>query len=126
MDLRSLAGRPLSAGSSKGWVLAGILVVVLAAAIGRNRNVILLASFAVLTIYSIVDPLLVAGRSGPWPRLAMVSVAGWMVLFILGAGVSQTMGSDAMVFLFPMMVFPVALLLGGLVRLVRGRTRKVP
>jgi hypothetical protein len=56
----------------------------------------------------------------------MLSVAGWMVLFMLGAGVSQTMGSDAMVFLFPMMVFPVALLLGGLVRLVRGRTRKVP
>ena len=126
MDLRSLVRRPLPDGSSKGLVLAGILVVVLAAAIGRNRNVVLLASFAVLTIYSIVDPLVVARRSGPWPRLAMLSVAGWMVLFMLGAGVSQTMGSDAMIFLFPMMVFPVALLLGGLLRLVRGRTRRVP
>jgi len=107
-------------------VIAGILVVAVAAAISRDRNVTVLAAFAASTVYSIVDPFLVAARSGPWPRLAMLSVAGWMVLFVLGAGVSQSMGSDAMVFLFPMMVFPVALLLGGLVRLVRGRTGKVP
>jgi hypothetical protein len=49
-----------------------------------------------------------------------------MVLFMIGAAASQTMGSDAEVFLLPFMVFPVTLILGGLVRLVRRALRRVP
>ena len=86
----------------------------------------LAADFGALTLYSFLDPLLVAARPGSWIRLAMLSLAGWMVLFMVGAAASQKMGSDAMVFLFPFMVFPVTLILGGLVRIVRGRTQKVP
>ena len=120
---RAFASRPLSAGSSQGFVIAAIVVVSAAALIGRSRSAILAADFGALTLYSILDPLLVAARPGSWVRLAMLSLAGWMVLFMIGAAVSQTMGSDAMVFLFPFMVFPVTLILGGLVRLVRRRTR---
>jgi hypothetical protein len=107
-------------------VIAAIVVISAAALVGRSRNAILMADFGALTLYSILDPLLVAARTGSWLRLAMLSVGGWMVLFVIGAAASQKMGSDAMVFLFPFMVFPVTLILGGLVRLVRGRLHKVP
>jgi hypothetical protein len=121
-----VASRPLSVGSSQGFVIAGLLVVSAAALIGRSRGAILAADFGALTLYSILDPLLVAARPGSWIRLAMLSLAGWMVLFMVGAAASQKMGSDAEVFLFPFMLFPVTLILGGLVRLVRRATHKVP
>lgn len=123
---RALASRPLSAGSSQGFVIASIVVISAAALIGRSRGAILAADFGALTLYSFLDPLLVAARPGSWSLLAMRSLAGWMVLFVIGAAAAQTMGSDAMVFLFPFMLFPVTLILGGLVRLVRRATHKVP
>ena len=107
-------------------MIAGLAVVSAAALIGRSRSAILVADFGALTLYSILDPLLVASRPGSWLRLAMLSLGGWMVLFMVGAAASQKMGSDATVFLLPFMVFPVTLILGGLLRLGRGRRHKVP
>jgi hypothetical protein len=122
----AFVSRPLSSGSSRGLVIAGLVVISAAALIGRSRSAILVADFGALTLYSILDPLLVASRPGSWWRLAMLSLGGWMVLFMVGAAASQKMGSDAEVFLFPFMVFPVTLILGGLVRLVRRALRRVP
>jgi hypothetical protein len=107
-------------------VIAAIVVISAAAVIGRTRGAILVADFGALTLYSCLDPLLVARRPGSWFGLAARSLAGWMVLFMIGAAASEKMGSDAMVFLFPFMLFPVTLTLGGLVRLARRRTSRVP
>jgi hypothetical protein len=123
---RTLVSRPLSSGSSKGFVIAGLVVVFAAALIGRSRGAIVAADFGALTLYSLLDPLLVGSRRGSWLGLAMGSLTGWMVLFMVGAAASQTMGSDAGVFLFPFMLFPVTLILGGLVRLVRRGTHRPP
>jgi len=102
---RTLVSRPLSSGSSKGFVIAGLVAVFAAALIGRSRGAIVAADFGALTLGSL---------------------AGWMVLFMIGAAASQTMGSDAGVFLFPLMLFPVTLILGGLLRLVRRATHRAP
>ena len=126
---RALASRPLSVGSSRGFVIAGIAVVSAAALIGRSRSAILVADFGALTLYSILDPLLVAARPGSWLRLAMLSLGGWMVLFMrVGAAASQKMGSDAEAFLFPFMVFPVTLgtSAGAGASRTRPKTHKVP
>jgi hypothetical protein len=123
---RALVSRPLSSGSSKGFVIAGLVAVFAAALIGRSRGAIVAADFGALTLYSILDPLLVGSRRGSWLGLAMRSLAGWMVLFMVGAAASQKMGSDAGAFLFPFMLFPVTLILGGLGRLVRRATHRAP
>ena len=123
---RAFVSRPLSAGSSKGFLIAGLVVVFAAALIGRSRGAIVAADFGALTLYSLLDPLLVGSRRGSWLALAMRSLAGWTVLFMIGAAASQKMGSDAEVFLFPFMLFPVTLVLGGLLRLVRRATHRPP
>ena len=118
--------RPLSTGSSQGLVIAGIVVISVAALIGRSRGAIVAADFGALTLYSLLDPLLVGGRRGSWLALAMRSLAGWMVLFMIGAAASQKMGSDATIFLLPFMLFPATLVLGGLLRLLRRATHRAP
>jgi hypothetical protein len=85
-----------------------------------------LVAFAALCLYPLlVTPLTVAQPS--WWRAAILSTLVWLAVFsILGgtASARRHLGDDAMIFLVPFMMYPLALSIAALVRLerkVRGR-----
>jgi hypothetical protein len=71
-------------------------------------------------VFSIVDPVLNLFRQSWW-RGAFVSAGTWFLLFVAFAAIAnglQPMHEGAMIFLLPMMVYPAALALSGVIRLV--------
>jgi hypothetical protein len=85
------------------------------------------AVFVVLMIYSVADPAINALRPRWWIATAQ-SVVGWFVLFMMGGAFSEAdrLGESAMVFLAPVMLYPIALGISGLIRLVRWSSGRVP
>src|SRR5262249_22985261 len=96
-----------------------LLVVLLGLVSGEYS---LLWAFLCLTGYSVVAPLLAVKSVHFWRKLAVVFLS-WAGLFLSLPPTCATLlghriGEDAMVFLFPMMLFPVALLGAVIARLV--------
>src|SRR5262249_28245467 len=94
----------------------------------RGEGAMLVALVALL-LYPLLDVPRLLGRPSWWIG-AIVSVVVWIVLFI---GLTETaesihrMGDNAMVFLLPFMLYPLALAISGAVRLegwLRGRPRE--
>jgi hypothetical protein len=83
-------------------------------------------SLAGLCLFSVVSPLTCALGSHWW-RDTLISIAAWIGIFmVLGMLPAITiLREGATVFLLPMMVYPVAVLISGLVRLARWRMRPV-
>jgi hypothetical protein len=79
----------------------------------------ILVALVVLCLYPVVDvPRILARRS--WWRGAIISAFVWFVLFVTLVGTVDSvrpLRDDAMVFLFPFMLYPMALAISGLVRL---------
>jgi hypothetical protein len=83
-----------------------------------------LPGFVALTLFSLAAPIGIVGRRRWWLS-AVWALAGWLLLFFVLAATAEAItprgyGEAAMVFLLPMEIFPVALILSGLVRLFRG------
>lgn len=110
-------------GSSLGRTTLGAMVVV-AGAIVLPRGARWAGAFAAITAYSVLDPLVNAFRPRWWVHTVQ-SLAGWIVLFMFCGGISEAdrLGEDAMVFLFPVMLYPGALGLSGVLRLMRWKPR---
>jgi hypothetical protein len=80
-----------------------------------------------LTVYSVTSPAALIFETPFW-RTALLSVLFWIVLLATiestcEALSGKTLGDDAMVFLLPFMVFPVALLISALSRFLVFRRR---
>jgi hypothetical protein len=113
--------------TSLGRALLGALAVGLVAAVRAGRGPLMLVAFFVLTAFSVADPILVLFRRGSWFGGIGLSILGWIVLFMVGAATAEGMGPDGTVFLFPVMVYPGALGVSGIVRLFGyARSRSVP
>lgn len=93
------------------------LVVGLAFALGARKGTLMAVGLLVLTAFSIVDPIVVALRRGSWLRGIALSIVSWIALFLVGAATAEGMGPDGTVFLLPMMVYPGAVGVSGIVRL---------
>jgi len=78
-----------------------------------------LVAFVALCGFAVLDPALNVTRSSWWWG-ALASVIVWIVLLSVLVGVAdslQNLGDDTMVFLLPFMVYPIALVVSGLLRL---------
>ena len=72
-----------------------------------------------LCLYPFLDVPRIFSRPSWW-RAAAVSVLGWMGLFIAIMAATESvrpLGEDAMIFLLPFMLYPIALAVSGVVRL---------
>ena len=89
----------------------------------------LLLGAAALTFFSIAAPLALVFVPRFGLRLVFAVVV-WLLLFMAILGTCQALmgrvGDDAMVFLGAFMVFPVALIAAGVLRLVRSRRAGAP
>jgi hypothetical protein len=87
----------------------------------------MLTVLAALLLYPLLDaPRTLSGRS--WWRAALIAVPVWFIVFVGLVGIADSvhrLGEDAMVFLGPFMLYPIALVLAGLVRL-EGRLNARP
>jgi hypothetical protein len=114
-----LIGHPL--------VQVAAAAVAIAAAMGLAGEAWPLVAVAVTTTLAVTVPLACVFARSWWLATALSSAALAVALVALGAtGPVRDLGEEAMVFLLPVMVYPVAVLLGGLGRLVlwaraRGR-----
>jgi hypothetical protein len=105
------------------------LAVGIAAALGARKGTLMAVAFLVLTAFSIADPIVVARRRGSWLGGIGLSLCGWILLFFVGAATADGMGTDGMIFLFPMMAYPGAIAVSGIVRLfgyARARSDRPP
>jgi hypothetical protein len=75
--------------------------------------------FAAITVYSIADPIINTFRSRWWLN-AIKSLVGFVLLFIASGliGDADRIGEGGMIFILPLMMYPVALALSGLIRFV--------
>jgi hypothetical protein len=75
--------------------------------------------FAAITAYSIADPVINTLRSHWWVN-AIKSLAGFIVLFIASGLIADAdrIGEAGMIFMLPLMIYPVALGLSGLIRFI--------
>jgi len=83
-----------------------------------------LFAMLVLAAFSVIAPLTAVRQPFFWRTLGAI-VLGWFALFLIlpatcEALLGHELGEDAMVFLFPMMLFPIALLAAPLLRLIIG------
>ncbi|HEV7501995.1 MAG TPA: hypothetical protein VGQ33_18400 [Vicinamibacteria bacterium] len=110
--------------TSVGRALLGLLIVAVGGvtAAGPHQGLRVAIAWFVLTAYSALDPIVVALRRGAWLAGIAFSVVGWIPLFVIGAATADGMGPDGMIFLLPMMVYPGAIGVSGIVRLI-GLTR---
>ena len=81
--------------------------------------------FGAVMIYAIASPILIALRPGWWLN-AITSVIGMVLMFTalpmaIEAIAGRSLGESSMILLFPMMFYPVALVLSGIARLVIAR-----
>jgi hypothetical protein len=101
----------------------GVLAVPLI--LGSGAAGVLVALTALCAYPLLVVPMTLAGPS--WWRAALVSTLVWIVVFSVVVGTADSMrhlGDDSMIFLLPFTMYPLALLIAGLVRIerkVRGR-----
>ena len=103
--------------TSLGRSLLALGAIGLASAVGAHQGMRVAVAFLVLTAYSALDPIVVAVRRGSWLAGMAFSVAGWIPLFVIGAATADGMGPDGMIFLLPMMAFPGAIGVSGIIRL---------
>ena len=83
------------------------------------REAGVLVGLAGLCLYPFLDVPRILSRPSWW-RAAAFSVIGWIGLFIVIMGATESvrhLGEDAMVFLLPFMLYPIALAVSGVVRL---------
>ena len=95
--------------------VAGVCIPVILLVPGAGVFVALV----VLCLYPILDVPRILSRPSWW-RGAMISAPAWFVLFVTLVGMVDTvrpLRDDAMVFLFPFMLYPMALVISGFVRL---------
>jgi hypothetical protein len=96
----------------------GVLIAAGAFAVAPRgaRWVGILAAF---TIYAFADPVINAFRSRWWLNTAK-SLAGFLMLFAVAAIVSELddLGEAGMVFVLPLMVYPFAVGISGVIRLL--------
>jgi hypothetical protein len=91
------------------------------------REAALLVGMAGLCLYPLLDVARILSQPSWW-RAAAFSVLGWIGLFIAIMGATESvrhLGEDAMVFLLPLMLYPIALAVSGVVRL-GGRLAGAP
>jgi hypothetical protein len=113
--------------TSVGRALLALVAVGGVTAAGAHQGMRVAVALLVLTVYSALDPIVVAVRRGSWLAGIAFSVAGWIPLFVIGAATANGMGDDSMIFLLPMMVYPCAIGTSGIVRLfglARSRTER--
>lgn len=89
----------------------------------------IIIALVALCLYPVLDVPRILSRPSWW-RAAMISAFVWIVLFTALVGIVDTvrpLREDAMVFLLPFMMYPIALAISGVVRLegrLRGRPRE--
>jgi hypothetical protein len=111
------------------WASRFAIAVVSIALIRLLPGTGILVALVVLCVYPIVDVPRILARPSWW-RGAIVSAFVWFILFVTLVGTVDSvrpLRDDAMVFLFPFMLYPMALAISGLVRLegrLRGRPRE--
>jgi hypothetical protein len=105
---------------------AAIICVPLILVLGQAG---ILVALVALCLYPLIDVPRILGRRSWWGG-AVVSLLVWILVFGVLTGVVNSvhrMGDDAMVFLLPFMLYPLALVISGLVRLegrLNGRPRE--
>ena len=99
----------------------GFLATALPArAFGMAEGPILIGA-AFLTLFSIANPISLVFVPRFWLNLVL-SIVAWFGLFLALSGTIESfrhMGDDGMIFLGAFMIFPVALLAAGILRLAR-------
>jgi hypothetical protein len=106
----------------------GLAIVSVPLILVLNQSGILVALVA-LCLYPLLDVPRILGRRSWWAG-AFVSLIVWILVFGILTGVVDSvhrMGDNAMVFLLPFMLYPLALVVSGLVRLegrINGRPRE--
>lgn len=102
------------------WIAIGAIATILPMAVaGESAWPVSLAG---LCLFSVASPL-AGGLGHQWWRDTVVSLVAWVVIFVI-AGQLPAMNAlreGAMVFMLPMLIYPVALLVSGVIRLVRWR-----
>jgi hypothetical protein len=102
----------------------GFLATALPArAFGMAEGPILIGA-AFLTLFSVANPISLVFVPRFWVNLVL-SILAWFGLFLALTGTIESlrhMGDDGMVFLGAFMIFPVALLAAGILRLARRRS----
>jgi hypothetical protein len=109
--------------SSFGRACLGTAVIVALGFLPGNGEAPGMFAALVLTLYSFADPFAFSWTGGGWFRLALQSAAGWVLQFVACMPLADRLHESAMIFLFPMMVYPAALLLGGVLRASLARSR---
>ena len=99
--------------------LAVLLMAVVLPLMLAGPGVTVWAAFAAVLLFSIADPFLILGR-GSWWLGATLSFPSWIVLFLILGGTATKVANlreGATIFVLPMMVYPAALAISGLIRL---------
>jgi hypothetical protein len=87
-----------------------------------------LVALVALCVFAVVDPALNALRPSWWVG-AVLSIGTWLILLSGLVGLADNLNrlrESTMVYLLPFMIYPAALLVSGLVRLVRWKSALVP
>jgi len=102
--------------TSAGFAFVTALVSVPAMIVWRELAP-LIGPFA-LAVFSLIDPFTNIGRRSWWPG-ALVSAASWFVLYLVTAVTTDVVSDDPdaqIGFILPLMVYPAAMALSGLIR----------
>lgn len=107
------------------WLLIGAVITI--APMALIPEIGWLPSFLGLSLYSVAGPLACA-FSDRWWLNAVLSSAGWLAIFLVVGALPATtaLREGATVFLLPMMIYPCAVLLSGIIRVVRWRAATAP
>ena len=103
--------------------LAFLATALPARAFGMAEGPILIGA-ALQTLFSIANPISLVFVPRFWLNLVL-SIVAWLGLFAALSGTIESfrhMGDDGMIFLGAFMIFPVALVAAGILRLARRRT----
>lgn len=114
---RAFAPEKLSASPVRRAVLA--LMIAILGYYLAPRGARWVGVFAAITVYSIADPAINTFRSRWWVN-AIKSLTGFIVLFIASGLIADAdrIGEGGMIFMLPLMIYPVALGLSGLIRFI--------
>ena len=99
---------------------AAVLIALTLPLMLPGRDVAAWSGFAAVMLFSITDPFLILrGRS--WWAGALVSIPCWIGVFVVLGYTATRVGQlreGAMIFMLPMMIYPIALTVSGVVRLI--------
>jgi hypothetical protein len=101
-----------------------VAAIVTVALLTRGGEASGLVAALVLTGYSLLDPIAFSRQPGRWWSLALRSVGGWLVVLIPCLPIATGLREGSLIFLFPVMVYPPALVLGGLNRALLNRRNR--